>query len=944
MKFLQSYLPFFVILMAVFFLAEVVVLYLLGMFHSNELDQRILTPLIILDASIMTIIIAPLVWWFISKKTRSEEKNKKEKEFTANLLKGLGEGFAVIDHEGKQILVNDALCKMTGYSQEELMNQKPPFKYWAEEGLESIKGAFEKTLKGVEGEYELVFKKKNDERFIALVSPRKTIDSDGNVIFFAIIKDITGRKRLEENLNKERHNLKLIIDSSPIIIFYKDVEGKLVRINRTFEDALKMPEEDVVGKTVFDLYSTRIAQDMTNDDREVLTSGRPKLNIIEQYESASGVRWVQTDKIPICDKNGIMVGLIGFALDITERKKMFDDLKYSEERYRMLVEHNPDAIIVHIDEKVVFSNKAGARLLGVENPEQLNGIRIKDFIHPDYWKIVEERIRSMRVVGTEVPSIEQKYIRMDGEVIDVEVTAIPITYMGNPGIQSVIRDITERKQADVEINRMASIIKNIPEAVCTIDLNANIVSWNESAENMLGYKAEEIIGMPITTIIPEKLAQKELDHCIGILNTKGYLKDYESERLTKDGRILPVEIIGVVLRDKGMNITGYASITKDITKRKRSEIALRESEERYRILVEYSPIGIIVHNLRELVFVNMEAMKILGASNPEELIGKPIHEIIHPDHWEMAQERIRMEEEGKTVPLNEEKFIRLDGSSVDVEVMAIPINHKGKLEVHSIVRDITERKKTQELHLENERLVYATKAKSEFLANMSHELRTPLNAIIGFSELLKMKTIGDLTEKQEGYVDNIRYGGKHLLNVISDILDFSKIDAGKMELVIGMISVPETIDQSIVIVEEIAKKNKVSFIKEYSPELEFIEADKQRFIQIIFNLLNNAIKFNRKEGGTVTITTKKEGDMARFSVSDTGIGIKEEHKIKLFNDFEQLDSGLSKKYGGTGLGLVITKKLVELHGGNIMVESKYGEGSTFTFTLPIKVNKGENNT
>jgi len=136
----------------------------------------------------------------------------------------------------------------------------------------------------------------------------------------------------------------------------------------------------------------------------------------------------------------------------------------------------------------------------------------------------------------------------------------------------------------------------------------------------------------------------------------------------------------------------------------------------------------------------------------------------------------------------------------------------------------------------------------------------------------------------------------------------------------------------------------VSIKKELTPELEFIEGDRQRFIQIVFNLLSNAIKFNRKKGGTVTLTTKSQGDMAKFSVSDTGIGIKEEDKNKVFKDFEQLDSGITRKYGGTGLGLAITKKLVELHGGKIWVESEFGVGSTFTFLLPIRVKKEEKNT
>jgi len=153
------------------------------------------------------------------------------------------------------------------------------------------------------------------------------------------------------------------------------------------------------------------------------------------------------------DSTGNIIAGIELGRDITERKRMEEELQDDEERYRMLVEHNPDAIIVHIDGKVVFSNKACARLLGAANPEQLNGILIKDFIHPDYWKIVRERIRSMRDEGTEAPCIEQKFIRMDGKVIDVEVTAIPLNYMGKPGIQGVIRDITERKQAEDKIKK-----------------------------------------------------------------------------------------------------------------------------------------------------------------------------------------------------------------------------------------------------------------------------------------------------------------------------------------------------------------------------------------------------------------------------------------------------------------------------------------------------------
>lgn len=255
------------------------------------------------------------------------------------------------------------------------------------------------------------------------------------------------------------------------------------------------------------------------------------------------------------------------------------------------------------------------------------------------------------------------------------------------------------------------------------------------------------------------------------------------------------------------------------------------------------------------------------------------------------------------------------------------------------LRTRAERNKLEEIRLENLRLEAADKAKSEFLASMSHELRTPLNASIGFSELLMQGLAGELSEKQKHYVDNVLTSNQFLLSLINDILDLSKIEAGKIELAPEKISVPVTIKETLSLIKEKAMKHNVLLKTEFDSQLEFIEADKQRFKQILFNLLSNAVKFNKDEGGTATIIARKEGDMAHISVSDTGIGIKEEKVGRLFNKFEQLEPGLSQKYGGTGLGLAITKQLVDLHGGRIWAESKYGEGSTFTFALPLKAMK-----
>ena len=248
----------------------------------------------------------------------------------------------------------------------------------------------------------------------------------------------------------------------------------------------------------------------------------------------------------------------------------------------------------------------------------------------------------------------------------------------------------------------------------------------------------------------------------------------------------------------------------------------------------------------------------------------------------------------------------------------------------------------EELEIENQGLARSDKIKSEFLSIMSHELRTPLNASIGFSELLKMGRAGELNDKQEAFIDKIITSNKHLNELIVEILDLSKIEAGKMELNIEKVSLPHFIKENLSILDVMATEQNVVLRMDITPELDVIECDNQRLRQIIINLVNNAIKFSKDEGGTVITTATKDGDMVSISVSDTGIGIKEDEIRKLFTPFMQLDMGYTRKHGGSGLGLAITKQLVELHGGKIWVESKYGEGTTFTFTLPIKAVKTNN--
>lgn len=229
----------------------------------------------------------------------------------------------------------------------------------------------------------------------------------------------------------------------------------------------------------------------------------------------------------------------------------------------------------------------------------------------------------------------------------------------------------------------------------------------------------------------------------------------------------------------------------------------------------------------------------------------------------------------------------------------------------------------------------ANKMKSEFLANMSHELRTPLNAIIGFAEVLRDKIAGDLNEEQTDFVNDIHSSGCHLLQMINDILDLSKIEAGKMELQYGVFLVPEAIDEVHTILKGLASKKHLELKTVILTEVKNIEADRVKFKQVLYNLLSNAIKFT-PENGKIILEAGVMDDMLQLSVSDTGIGMKSEDQQKVFKEFWQADSSFARKYEGTGLGLALTKRIVEMHGGKIWFESEYGKGSAFYFTLPLK--------
>jgi signal transduction histidine kinase len=252
--------------------------------------------------------------------------------------------------------------------------------------------------------------------------------------------------------------------------------------------------------------------------------------------------------------------------------------------------------------------------------------------------------------------------------------------------------------------------------------------------------------------------------------------------------------------------------------------------------------------------------------------------------------------------------------------------------VQERTRDLAEA--LAQLDEKSRQLEATSRHKSEFLANMSHELRTPLNAILGFSQVLQLKLFGELNVKQEEYLEDILSSGNHLLSLINDVLDLSKVEAGQIELEPAPFSLREALERGVVMVRERATKDGIKLVLQLDPEVELVTGDERRIRQVIFNLLSNAVKFT-PAGGRIDVASARVDGHVEISVSDTGPGIAPEDQERIFEEFQQTEAGIRQREG-TGLGLALSKRLVELHGGRIWVESRAGSGSRFVFSLPME--------
>jgi PAS domain S-box-containing protein len=383
--------------------------------------------------------------------------------------------------------------------------------------------------------------------------------------------------------------------------------------------------------------------------------------------------------------------------------------------------------------------------------------------------------------------------------------------------------------------------------------------------------------------------------------------------------------------------------------RRHTELALGDSEARKAAIFDSALDSIIsINHAGEIIEFNPQAERTF-LYNRDQVIGRHMNDLIklpglgEQDHRALGSYLVTGNNSilGKRI---EFAAMRSDGSEFPIELSLTSIRTTAGPLFIAYIRDLTEQKKqeaererSRELEEQNIRIQEANRLKSEFLANMSHELRTPLNAVIGFAQLLADEKVGPVSTDQKGCLNDILTSGQHLLQLINNVLDLAKIEAGKMELVPETFSVKKAADEVCAVMRTAAMQRYVKIRVDAAPNADLVTLDHLKFKQVLYNLLSNAVKFSHDYGAIEVAFSLDSCQQLRLQVRDYGIGIKAEDMPRVFREFEQLDSGAGRRFPGTGLGLALTKKIIELHNGSIRVESEFGKGSTFIVALPTSI-------
>jgi len=774
------------------------------------------------------------------------------------------------------------------------------------------------------------------------------LDEMAHDISYAIeyLENETIRKKTEDALKDSEEKMKVIIEGTPHLFFYvQDSLGNIKYISPSVEKMTGHTIKEWQKRKDWFITNDEINKNAINATNEHLKGNFSKNPVQLQIRHAEGnIIYLEAFEYPI-KENDKIIGLQGVAHDITEKIKMENDLKESEERWNFALKGSNDGVWDwNLKTNIVFFSKRWKEMLGYQEDEIKNRlIEWEKRVHPDDKENVFKNLYDHLSGKTEYYIFEYRMINKDGDniwildrgkVMSRDHEGKPIRMVGTH------TDISETKLVEENLKfseeKYRTLFENSMVGIYRTTPNGQILLANPAMLKMLGYSS-------MTELASRNLKDEgyepsyERNDFIAAVERNDKVIGFESAWKKINGEYAFIKENAQAIRDENGKTLYYDGIVEDITK----QVKATEEINKLSRAVEQSPVSIMITDINgNLEYVNPKFCELSGYQK-NEVIGKNPR-FLKSDHTSQEEYKELWETISSGKQWHGEFLDKMkDGSCIWESTTISPIlNSAGKITHYLAVKeDISERKAYEsELHNAKEKAEEMNLLKSNFLANMSHELRTPMIGILGFSELLIDSTKNPY---QKEMAETIYSSGKRLLDTLNLLLDLAKLESNKLEIRFKTINVSQTIEEALKNFEGFAATKNL-YLKSVVKKDVYSNLDERIFIQIINNLINNALKFTEHGGITVEVDLKniENSSWSIIKVIDTGIGIPKESLDLIFEEFRQVSEGYNRHFEGTGLGLTLTKRSVELMNGSISVESEVGKGSTFIIKFPSIQSEG----